>query len=268
MKKIFIILFLLGAVELHAQLVQVSGYIYARSDSSVSLPNVAIMNKRTKTGTQSSADGFYTVLMAPGDTVEVSLLGYKSVKFGMPANVTISYFHKNVYLKDDYIILKGYTAKDRLTWKKFTEVFTAMAPEKEEKYIMVDKQQLDKSPVNATPHLTLNGPISWLYGKLSRRAKELDKLEELKNGTNPDFVYAQKISDEYVMKATGLPKEQVKPFLEYCNLDNYFYSQATDYDIRAKFSEFLPGFKEHYGEKDSPPVNNTAPSDTVKTTPE
>src|SRR5688572_1891595 len=139
MKKIFIILFLLGAVELHAQLVQVSGFIYQRSDSTVALPHVAIINKRTKGGTQSSADGFYTILLAPGDSVEVSLLGFKTQKFALPLNIGVSSFHKNVYMKDDYIVLGTHNVGG-LTWKKFTEVFTAMAPEEEKKYITVDKQ--------------------------------------------------------------------------------------------------------------------------------
>src|SRR5688572_5880939 len=110
MKKIFIILFLLGCVELQAQLVQVSGFIYQRSDSSVALPHVAIVNKRTKGGTQSSADGFYTILLAPGDSVEVSLLGYKTQKFTLPMNISVSSFHKNVYMKDDYVTLNAYNA--------------------------------------------------------------------------------------------------------------------------------------------------------------
>ncbi len=252
MKKILVILFFIIAVQASAQLVQVSGYIYARSDSGVALPHVAIMNKRTRTGTQSSADGFYTILLAPGDSVEVSLLGYKSQKFTMPPNVTVSNFHKNVYLKDDYIILKGYETKDKLTWKKFTEVFTAMKPEEEKKYVVVDKKSLDKTPVNATPHLTLNGPISWLYGKLSRKAKELDKLDELKAGENIGMEYVRRISDQYVMDATGLAKEHVNPFLNYVNMSEEFYARSSDYDIKAKFLEMLPGFKEHYGLVDSP----------------
>jgi hypothetical protein len=266
MKKLLSIFFLIGFTQLPAQLVQVSGYIYARSDSSISLPHAAIVNKRTKTGTQSSADGFYTVLIAPGDTVEVSLLGYKSVKYSMPSNVTLSYYHKNVYLKDDYVILKDYTAKDKLTWKKFTEVFTAMKPEEEKKYIVTDKQQLDKTPVNATPHLTLNGPISWLYGKLSRKSKELDKLDDLKNGENADMEYTRRITNEYVMKATNLPEEHVNSFLEYCRNDHYFYAKSTDYDIQARFNECLPGFKLKNGLQD-PPINNSLPVDSVKAGP-
>jgi hypothetical protein len=260
MKKLIFILFLVAVGPLNAQLIQVSGYIYQRSDSSVALPDVAIINKRTKGGTKSSADGFYTILLAPGDSVEVSLLGFKTQKFTLPVNIGVSSFHKNVYMKDDYIILDPY-AVNALTWKKFKEVFTAMEPVTEKKWVIIDKQETDKSPVNATPHLTLNGPISWLYGKLSRKAKELDKLDDLRNGENKDVVSVQRITDDYVMKATGLPKEYVNPFLEYCHNDNYFYAQASDHDIMSRFESCLPGFKKHYNLQDSPPT------DTIKSAP-
>lgn len=267
MKKFLLILFILiNTLVIDAQLVQVSGFIYQRGDSSITLPHVGIINKRTRNGYQSSVDGFYTILMAPGDTTEVSMVGYKSVRFTLPSNFVGSNYHKNIYLKDDVVTLGDYT-KYSITWQKFKEAFASVAVEEEKVYITLDKREMDRSPVNADPHIALNGPISWLYNKLGKKAKEQNKLDELRDGSNANYEYTRRITDEFVMLATNLPKEQVNNFLEYCYSDNDFYAYATDYDIKAKFLNCLPGFKQKYGISDKVNDTHSSPADSLQTTP-
>lgn len=268
MKKVYLILFLFANIMLvDAQLVQVSGFIYQKGDSSVALPHASIINKRTHNGAQSSYDGFYTILMSPGDTTEVSLVGYKDVRFTLPSTHIGSNYHKNVYLKDDVVVLGDYT-KYSITWQKFKEAFASIEVVEEKKYITLDSKMNDRSPVNANPHLSLNGPISWLYNKLGKKAKEQEKLQDLREGNNPDMEYTRRITNQYVMNVTQIPDDMVNSFLEYCYSDPYFYANSTDYDIKSKFLSCLPGFKEKYNIKDVVPQNNTAPTDTVKTNPQ
>lgn len=268
MKRTIIILFLVFfALQISAQLVQVSGFVYQRGDSSVTLPYVSVINKRTHSGYQSSIDGFYTILMAPGDTTEISMMGYKNLRFSLPANYTGTSYHKNVYLKDDVTILDPHTVY-AITYDKFVTAFKSIPVEEEKVYVVLDNKLNDRTPVNATPHLALNGPISWLYNKLGKKAREQDKLQELKDGSNPDMESVRRITNQYVMNITKLPENMVNDFLEYCHSDNGFYANASDYDITVKFESCLPGFKQKFGVKDNLPTNNTAPSDTLKTTPQ
>lgn len=267
MKKITIILFVIFfSLQLSAQLVQVSGFVYQRGDSSVTLPYASIINKRTRTGVQSSLDGFYTILMAPGDTTEISLVGYKNLKFSVPANHVGNSFHKNIYLKDDVVQLNEHRVYS-ITWEKFITAFESIPVEEEKVYVVLDNKLNDKTPVNANPHLSLNGPISWLYNKLGKKAREQDKLQELKEGSNSDMEYARRITNQYVMEITKLPEDQINAFLEYCHCENAFYAYATDYDIKVKFADCLPGFKEKNGIKDDVVPNISTPSDTLKTIP-
>jgi hypothetical protein len=267
MKKTGLILFLLICCNLaSAQLVQVSGFIYQKGDSSVALPHVSIINKKTRTGTQSSVDGFYTLLMSPGDTAKVSLVGYKDARFTLPQGITASSYHKNIYLKDDVVLLPGHTVFS-ITWEKFKESFASIEIEEEKVYITMDNRLNDRTPVNADPHIALNGPISWLYNKLGKKAKEQEKLQELREGSNPEMEYTRRITNQYVMNATQLPEEHVNAFLAYCYSDPYFYAYSTDYDIKTKFLTCLPGFKQKNNISD--PANGTInpPVDSLNTKP-
>ena len=265
MKRLFLLIMLFISITMaNAQLVQVSGYIYERGDSSVSLPHATLFNKRTKTGTQSSRDGFYTILIAPGDTIEVSMISYKKQQFTLPKSFVGSSFHFNVYLKEDAIVGKGVTIYS-ITWEKFKEAFASVEVKEEKVWITMDNKLNDRSPVNANPHININGPISWLYNKLGKKAREQEKLEDLKMGRNPEMEYARRISNEYVMNITQLPDDHITPFLEYCSNDHSFYAYATDYDIKVRFLDCLPGYKLKAGLTSSGSTTEPAPSDTVKT---
>lgn len=264
MKKVLFILFILLSTSLlNAQLVQVSGYVFQRGDSSVSIPHAALINKRTHSGNQSTVDGFYTMLMAPGDTMEVSLIGYKTSRVALPADYVGNSYHVNVYLKEDAIHLSGYT-KYSITWARFKQAFESIKPEEEVTYLTLDNKSL--RPVDKpNTGVTLNGPISWVFDKLSRKAKEQDKLNELREGRDYDMESTRRISDEYVMNIIQLDKKYVNDFLQYCQSDAAFYSNATDYDIKAKFLSCLPGFKTHAGIIDN--NTNSAPADSLNPSP-
>jgi hypothetical protein len=267
MKNTGLLFFLfLGCQFINAQLVQVSGFIYQKGDSSVTLPHASIINKKNRTGAQSSVDGFYTLLMSPGDTAQVSLVGYKDVRFTLPQGINSNTYHKNIYLKDDVVELKGHTVYS-ITWEKFKESFASIAIEEEKVYITMDNKLNDRTPVNADPHIALNGPISWLYNKLGKKAKEQEKLQELREGSNPEMEYTRRITNQYVMNATQLPEEHVNAFLAYCYSDPYFYAYSTDYDIKTKFLTCLPGFKQKYNITDPVNGNTTAPVDSLPTKP-
>ncbi len=266
MKKILFILFLFAnMVFAEAQLVQISGFVLQRADSSLAIPYASIVNKRTRSGYQSTHDGFYTILAAPGDTLEISLVGYKPTKISLPTGFSGAAYHKNIYLKDDYILLKGHTTYG-ITWAKFKQAFESMEVVEEKIYLTMDKSN-PRSPEKSSTGVTLNGPISWLYNKLSKKAKEEEKLQELMEGDNENMEYARRITDQYVIDVTDLSKDLVKEFLNYCRSDVSFYAHASDYDIKSKFLSCLPEFKKLHNISDVVPENNFAPSDSLGTNP-
>lgn len=268
MRKLFLLFFtFINVLIIDAQLVQVSGYILQKGDSSVSIPHAGVMNKRTRTGYQSTFDGFYTLLVAPNDTIEVTMIGYKTTRVALPIGFTGTTYRKNIYLKDEYVILGDFT-KYSITWAKFKQAFESMEVQEEKIYLTIDPSSYtNSSPAKTTTGVTLNGPISWLYNKLGKKAKEQNKLDDLKRGDNEEMESTHRITNQYVMDATKLPEDKVNDFLQFCYSDVDFYAYATDYDIKTKFLSCLPDFKKKYNIVDVVPENNSAPVDSVKTNP-
>lgn len=79
-----------GLSGLHAQsedsLLQFSGLILT-SDSLKAIPNTNIYVPNTRRGTVSNAQGFFSLVVRPGDTVIFSNLGFKRVKYGVPMDI-------------------------------------------------------------------------------------------------------------------------------------------------------------------------------------
>lgn len=256
-----------AGITLQAQLVQVSGFIWIRSDSTASIPYANVINKRTGRGIQSSHDGFYTILMAPNDTVEISAIGYKSKKITLPRGYSQNSYHKNIYLDPDIFTLKAYTVSG-ITWAKFKEAFESMEVVEEKKYVTLDPGAVESSAPDKTYFgYAVNGPISWLYNKLGKKARERDKLEELQEGKNADMEYTRRISDEFVMSFTNLPKDKISDFLQFCNNDVNFYAYATEYDIKAKLISCLPEYKKQNNIVDPQPEMKSNPTDSISTNP-
>lgn len=268
MRRVLLMAIMLLVTETaFSQLVQVSGFIWIRSDSTASIPYANVINKRTGRGIQSSHDGFYTILMAPTDTVEISAIGYKSKKITLPKGYSNSNYHKNIYLDPDIFTLKAYTVNG-ITWAKFKEAFESMEVVEEKKYVTLDPGAVESSAPDKTYFgYAVNGPISWLYNKLGKKAREQNKLEELREGKDADMEYTRRISDEFVMSFTDLPKDKISDFLRFCNNDVSFYAYATEYDIKAKLISCLPDFKAKYNLSDPQPSNGATSTDSIPANP-
>ncbi len=268
-KKLLIFAFIFTNTLLaEAQLVQVSGFLWIRSDSTASVPYASVINKRTGRGIQSSHDGFYTILMAPNDTVEITAIGYKSKKITLPIGYSQTNYHKNIYLDPDIFTLKEHTVNG-ITWAKFKEAFVNMEVVEEKKYVTLDPSSTAASAPDKTNFgVALNGPISWLYNKLGKKAREQEKLEDLKQGNDPQMEYTRRITNEFVMGVTKLPEDKVNDFLKFCSDDIDFYAYAAEYDIKAKLLSCLPEFKKQHNITDLvAPENNPNPSDTIPSNP-
>lgn len=264
MKKTLIILltsFL--AMQINAQLVQVSGYLWTRGDSTVSVPYANIINKRTLKGMQSTFEGYYTILMGPGDTVEVSAIGYKNVTIALPKGYSSSYYHKNVYLYPKTELLGLVNISD-WSWDKFKEAFASIPVPVEVEWVTLNPDLVKNSaPVRSELGYTVNGPLTWLYNKLGRKAKEQRKLESLKDGDDYMIAGSSRISTQEVMDLTGLPENEVHAFIVFCDNDPAFWANATEYDIQNKILQCLPEYKKAHPRDTPSPTLDSLKTDSL-----
>lgn len=251
-----------GAAQ--AQLVQVSGYIYT-SDSSGVVPFANINNKKTKTGTQSNISGFYTILVAPGDTVEITAIGYKKAILHLPPSYSGTSFHYDVPLKHITYTLPTFT-KYYMDMEIFTREFTAMKVPEEKRFITVDKGQItSKAPVRETFGYTLNGPFSWLYNKFSRKAREMEKLADLRANELENFTAAERLTPQFISLATGLPEDKTMDLAAYCDISYSALAYYSNYDLIITLQRCLDVYKRDKNLTDEDLGIKPAPKDSVNT---
>lgn len=247
---------------LTAQLVQVSGYVYT-SDSSGVVPYANIHNKKTKTATQANISGFYTILVAPGDTVEITAIGYKKSILCLPASYSGMSFHYDVPLKHITYTLPSFT-KYYMDMEIFTREFTAMQVPEEKRFITVDKGQItSKAPVRETFGYTLNGPFSWLYNKFSRKAREMEKLADLRANELENFTAAQRLTPQFISLATGLPEDKTMDLAAYCDISYSALANYSNYDLIITLQRCLDVYKKDKNLTDEDLGIKPAPVDSI-----
>lgn len=259
-KLILYILFFFITHSAWSQLVQVSGYIYLK-DSATVVPYANIVNKKTMRGCQSSHEGFFTILMTPGDTLEVTAIGFKKLTYSLPKTVTGEYYDKNLYLSIAVYDLKG--AKITITnWDKFKKDFESTALIEEKEYVVTNKYDITASaPVRTAPGYTLNGPFTWLSNKFSKKAKELEKLNDIKDGEYYGVVAAGKVDKNKIMEYTKISSQDIDEFLGFCVVESRLLANMSDYDVIKHYEGCVPSFNLKKGyikelPKDSVPGKN------------
>jgi len=243
LRKLLIVFILsLSLLPAYSQLVQVSGYIYT-SDSSGVVPFANINNKKTKTGVQATINGFYNILVAPGDTVEVTAVGYKKSILCLPKGFSGASFHYDVPLKHLTYDLPTFT-KYYIDMEIFTREFTAMEIPEEKRYITVDQGQItSKAPVKTNFGVTLNGPFSWLYNKFSRKAREMAKLADLKSQQLDEYKAIQRLTPQFISLATGVDEEHAMDLAAYCNISQDALVNYSNYDLIMALQRCLVVYK-------------------------
>src|SRR4051812_8902391 len=113
MKRIFVLLLLNAAAFLAVQakeVLQFSGYV-RDAETNSPIPFCAVYIQGENRGTITGMDGFFTFVVAKGDTILAKSLGYKTFKIAVPADVDGTSFTKEITLERDVIELKGVTIR-------------------------------------------------------------------------------------------------------------------------------------------------------------
>lgn len=83
----------LAQQNLDNKLVQFSGMILDGTDADlIPVPFTNVIVKRKGRGTYSDFNGFFSIVVEKGDTIEFSAVGYKTVFFGIPMNLDENHY--------------------------------------------------------------------------------------------------------------------------------------------------------------------------------
>ncbi|MBE2247504.1 MAG: carboxypeptidase-like regulatory domain-containing protein [Candidatus Competibacteraceae bacterium] len=229
------------------KLVQVSGYVYQK-DSSNTIPFVDIVNKKNKTGTITNVSGFFSFLMSTTDTIEFTAIGFKKYRFWLPSQIqettyqTLILMEKVVYTLDQVDI-------GLFNYERFKKDFESMKVPVDDNSIVAGDPTYYKRYVAPKENFgyTIKGPFTALYNKFSRRAKELEKLQDILENENKNVTASMKLTKDLIVQVTGINDAEIDRFVGYCNMGSEFVANATTYDLMVAIDRC---YKSYLADKD------------------
>lgn len=153
------------------------------------LYNVTILDSRSYTGSVSDVYGNFSLTALPGDTIRFSSIGYKTVVYTIPDTITSESFRVLVNMVGDTFLLKEAIV---VPWPQNTTMLKkAMLNYKKEKETIspyAGFREIEGDPVEPEPKLFAN-PISFIFSKLSKRARQEKKMEKYREILKEKEIY-------------------------------------------------------------------------------
>lgn len=127
-------------------LVQFTGII-TDIDSSTVIPYVTVNDiSKSKTATISDYQGFFTLIVHPGDTVLFTAIGYNKFRIVVPRNLPDNKYTAMVQLKANVVNLPTVHVFPWATTEEFTQAFLAMKLADDD--YLIAKKNLSKASIN------------------------------------------------------------------------------------------------------------------------
>lgn len=197
-----------------------------------------VINIDRHRGVVADSLGYFNVWVHPGDTLNVSAIGYNYLDYGV-----------NGFLKDTLIRIelsgRTYMIPEASisylgTYKQFEyKVLNLELPEIEinSQFQKVFKH-VDRAPLVVAP--TITSPASLIYSVFSKEAKDIRKYLDLeKEGKVKDKVY-ERYNEHIIKNITGLEREEAFKFMDFCNFQDKYILSIDDYKL---YSEILIRFE-------------------------
>ncbi len=119
--------FLTFGAKLHAQEpIQLSGVVLTDDSIPQFVPYAHVMVKKRMRGTLSNEEGFFSFAAMPGDTLEISVIGFKTELLLLPDTLEMEAYLSKVIMQRDTTILQEVTLYPWPTPDRFKAEFLAM----------------------------------------------------------------------------------------------------------------------------------------------
>jgi len=218
-----------------------------QSDSVTIAPYVTVTNKRSRFGTISADNGYFSVQAQRGDTLEFSAVNFQTAVYVVPVYYAAdrigvrAVMNTKTYQLNE-VVVRPYTEK------QFKKDFLALQLPDDEPDL-----QLPVLPRLATPSgiaqsgvgvgVAVTGPLTALYDRFSREGKSKRKLAKLLANDQRKKMYDAKVNPGFVSRVTGLSGDELTKFMQYCKLAEDFVIEANEYDVAMALQTCLKSFK-------------------------
>lgn len=244
---LFLLFFNLILYTAHGQLLT-SGFVMDKTTGEA-IASAAVRNKSSQMVTVTTPSGAFQIFAYTGDSLTISCVGYLTQK------ILISRTDEKLMVE----LLPEIKTLDEVVVKAWTEsrfkqeFLKAQVPEKVKISIEVPPGlygipmgnfgTMGHDYATLTPKMTIKGPISTLYDKFSREAKNKKRLAKFQQTEFRRKQYQQKMDTLWLSRITDLKGERLTSFLRFCNLSETFVLSVDEYElvvaVRGCLKEFL-----------------------------
>lgn len=193
-------------------------------------------NQTRHYGTFTNIDGMFFLVMNPGDSLKVSMIGFKPYKIKIPKNLSSDAYKLDVTLATDTILLKTTEIKPYpATYAELKKQFVKLkVPEEKlrDRLLMPNVLYRSKYSNPDGGGLVLPGPFSLLYNAFSKEGKELKKMNVILEKNRIRDKLLEIISRETLEKEFHLKTDdEIDDMINKCGITEEMLSKNTGYSI-------------------------------------
>ena len=187
-------------------------------------------------GTFTDINGIFFLVMAPGDSLRVTMIGYKAYKMRIPLKLDATSYKLDVTLAGDTILLKTAEIKAYpATYAELKKEFVKLKVADEKWFERTSMPNVIYRSKYANPDgtgLILPGPFSLLYNAFSKEAKELKKMNTILTADRVREKLLTIISKSSFEKEFGIKNDdQIDLLIKRCGITIEFLNSTPEYRV-------------------------------------
>lgn len=193
-------------------------------------------NVTNRYGTFTDLNGIFNIVAIPGDSIRVSMIGYKPYKMRLPKKLEANQYKLDITLLSDTILLRTAEIKPYpATYEELRREFVKLRVPDEKLLGRTYIPKIDYGSKYANPAgggIVLPGPFSLLYNAFSKEAKELKKMNLILDRDRKRDRFIEIITRRTLEKQFGITTdEEIDALMQSCNITEEFLKSNTDYDV-------------------------------------
>lgn len=217
------------------QYVMIKGQVWDLSGQE--LVGAHAYNNTRHYGTFTDIDGIFFLVMMPGDSLQVTMVGYKPYRMKVPRRLTADSYKLDITLIGDTIVLKTAEIKPYpATYAELKKEFIKLRVPEEKILQRIQMPDVNYRSKYANPDgtggLLLPGPFSLLYNAFSKEGKELKKMNTILTANRLREQLLSVISRQTLEKQFGIKSDdEIDAMMKRCGITTEFLEHTPEYKV-------------------------------------
>jgi|SRR6056297_3184915 len=204
-----------------------------------------IINMDRNYATVSDSLGTFDLKIAPGDSLMITSIGYKTTYYQYSGPWQEVVF-KSIPMDEEVYAITGVEITPWGTYEDFKRKFLSL----DIKDPQEDVHPLLWEGINREPELKqeelnpgITSPITMIYSLFSQELQSKQKLRELQEVETIEDRIREKYNPEQISELTGLEGERLQRFMNFCNFSDAYILRTKQYFILERVKKCYQEFK-------------------------